>query len=226
MRATTLLLSASAGALIALGATAAPAFAGTLPPPGVEVGSLFVSTGQAVAGDIVHVSGSCPMAPAGAALPTIVSVTSTGFTGPETFSRTDPYAFDGTALVADRPGSHLVTLTCSNGTATTVFTSTVSGPTPAPAPTPDPVVPAHPVRPVTPAPAGHTGTHSGSSTSDTGVFTVEEQQQTDSGLPWGWIAAGGLVVAGAAAAGATAFAKRRRPVSSTQDDQPTQRMHV
>lgn len=221
MRATTLLLSASAGALIACGAVTGTAFAATpapVPPSGSvspavpstpsvqEAGVVTVSSAQAAPGQTIRISGTCPTPPVGAPQPTVTSVTSAGFRGPETFSKTDPFAFDGSAVVADVPGRHQVLLTCSNGTAATAFTITGStASTGGGAPS---------------SPAGGGSAHERART-DGGVVVEEPQAQQES-LPWGWIVAGALVVAGAGAAGATAYA-RRRPTGA---DAPTERHHV
>ncbi len=225
MRPTTLLLSASAGALIAFGAVTGTAFATTpapVPPSGSvspavptrpsvqEAGAVMVSSDRAAPGQTVRISGSCPTPAAGAPQPTLTSVTSEGFRGPETFSKTDPFAFDGSAVVADAPGSHQVLLTCSNGTATTSFTVTGS------------TAPTGGVAPSTPAAGGGGGgAHERTGSGDGGVV-VEESQPQEESLPWGWIAAGGLVVAGAGAAAGTAYV-RRRPTGA---DAPTERTHV
>jgi hypothetical protein len=129
-----------AGTVLAL-STAGIAFAAPAVPTPVPTGpsapaapsqptspaAVFVSSPSARPGTTVRVSGTCALPPSGAA-PTVVSVTSPAFTGPEQFSKTDANAFDGTATIARAavPGRYAVTLTCSNSTATT--TVRVTGP--------------------------------------------------------------------------------------------------
>lgn len=235
MRTSSLLLSASAGALIACGVTvgtayaqpAVPAVPATVSPavpsqPGVaEPGAVSTSVSQAAPGQTVRVSGTCPTPPAGAPMPTVQSVTSPAFAGPESFSKTDPMAFDGTATIASSAtaGTHPVTLTCSNGTASTSITVTGGGGGPTP----------------TPTPAHHGGSTAGGTTDQTttggdqgtvDTTTVAPQvQTTEGGLPWGWIAAGAVVVLGGGAG--VYAATRRRGAADPGDgaDAPTERLH-
>ncbi|WP_369253184.1 hypothetical protein [Geodermatophilus amargosae] len=218
MRTSTLLLSASAGALLTLGAAGGTALAdpGT-PTAAAEPGAVSVSVASAAPGQTVRVSGTCPT-PSDGSQPEVQSVTSTAFTGPETFSKTDPTAFDGTATIAQdaAAGAHPVLLTCSNGTASTTVTVTGGGsPTPTPTPTPEP----------TPAPSGgaaggnaaggaDTGTGPGAGSEDgtadggAGGDVVVESQGGSGDVPWGWVTAGGIVVLGAGVG--TTYALTRR----------------
>jgi hypothetical protein len=238
VRTTSLLLSASVGAVLAMGVTVLPASAATavpavpsspqpsaIPavpatPTPVEAGYVSVSPASVAPGGSVRVSGTCPEPPAGAPEPTVQSVTSAAFTGQEAFSKTDPMAFDGTATVASSAaaGSHPVLLTCSNGTATGSVTVTGggSGPTPVPAP----------------HPSGHSSGSDGGSAGETthgGVFAVATdtpaapEQPAESGTPWGWIAGGVAVVVVAGGGAAYAATRRRRGGDA---DTPTQQMHL
>ncbi|ODU04340.1 MAG: hypothetical protein ABS81_10565 [Pseudonocardia sp. SCN 72-86] len=69
-------------------------------PANLEAGFVSVSTPQAAPAATIRVSGTCPTPPAGAAQPVVRSVTSPAFSGPESFSETDPMAFDGTATIS------------------------------------------------------------------------------------------------------------------------------
>jgi hypothetical protein len=127
MRPSTAVLGAAAGLTLALGAAgtaaAAPATAPSAPATAAaSPAAVFVSSPTAAPGQTVHVDGTCAL-PASGPMPTVVSVTSPAFTGPEVFTKTDPDAFDGTATVRSNAaaGTYTVTLTCSNGTATTSF---------------------------------------------------------------------------------------------------------
>jgi hypothetical protein len=160
----------------------------TTPAQPSSPAAVFVSSPSAQPGTTVHVSGTCALPPSGA-LPTVVSVNSPAFTGPEKFSKTDPDAFDGTATIARTaaPGHYIVALTCSNSTATTELR--VIGPD-RPAggsghAAAAPAVPAVPAAPVVPAvaPAVHT-------------------QDGPSDEPWLGVGIGLLTIG---AAGATAF---------------------
>jgi hypothetical protein len=145
MRPSTTVLGAAAGLVLALGwagtagaATIAPTpTAGTTSPAAV-----FVSSPTAAPGQTVHVDGTCAL-PSSGPMPTVVSVTSPAFTGPEVFSKTDPDAFDGTATIRSNAasGSYTVTLTCSNGTATTGFRVVAASGGNSGAVTPNPVAP-------------------------------------------------------------------------------------
>jgi len=125
MRTSTAVIGAAAGLVLAFGiagtagAATAPAAATPTTPAGTPA-AVFISSPTATPGQTVHVDGTCAL-PASGPMPTVVSVTSPAFTGPETFSKTDPDAFDGTATIRSNtvPGTYTVTLTCSNGTATT-----------------------------------------------------------------------------------------------------------
>lgn len=196
---TTTLAGVFAGAILTLstagiafaapaGPTAAPA-GPTAPSQSVSPAAVFVSSPSAQPGTTVHVSGTCAL-PASGAMPTVVSVNSPVFTGPEQFSKTDPNAFDGTATIARTavPGRYTVALTCSNSTATTAVR--VIGPD-RPAgdsghAAADPVVPAAPV-------VHHHATRA-------------VQAQDRSGEPWLGI---GVGVLGIAAAGAASFVVTR-----------------
>jgi hypothetical protein len=94
----------------------------TAPSQPSSPAAVFVSSASVRPGTTVHVSGTCALPASGtAAMPTVVSVTSPAFAGPERFSKTDPDAFDGTATIAPTadPGYYPVMLTCSNSTAST-----------------------------------------------------------------------------------------------------------
>lgn len=239
MRTTSLLLSASVGAVLAMGVAVLPAYAATAvpavpsspqpsanpavpaTPTPVEAGYLSVSPASVAPGGSVRVSGTCPEPPAGAPEPTVQSVTSAAFTGQETFSKTDPMAFDGTATVASSAtaGSHPVLLTCSNGTATGSVTVAGGGAGPTPAPAPHPAGGGS-------TPSGHS---SGGESAQGGVFAVTAdspvvtEEPTEHGTPWGWIAGGVAVVVVAGGGAAYAATRRRRGGDA---DAPTQRMHL
>jgi hypothetical protein len=126
MRTSTAVTGAAAGLALALGlagtagAATAPELAAATPTTAAGTpAAVFVSSPTATPGQTIHVDGTCAL-PASGPMPTVVSVTSPAFTGPENFSKTDPDAFDGTATIRSNaaPGSYTVTLTCSNGTAT------------------------------------------------------------------------------------------------------------
>jgi hypothetical protein len=228
VRTTSLLLSASVGAVLAMGVTVLPASAATavpavpsspqpsaIPavpatPTPVEAGYVSVSPASVAPGGSVRVSGTCPEPPAGAPEPTVQSVTSAAFTGQEAFSKTDPMAFDGTATVASSAtaGAHPVLLTCSNGTATGSVTVTGGGAGP------------------TPTPAPHHSSTTGETTHG-GVFAVTAdtpaapEQPAESGTPWGWIAGGVAVVVVAGGGAAYAATRRRRPADP---DAPTEQL--
>ena len=121
MRKITTTLAVAAGAVLTL-STAGIALAAPAAPTAASPAAVFVSSGSAKPGTTVHVSGTCAL-PASGAMPTVSSVVSPAFTGPERFSKTDPDAFDGTATIdpAAGPGIYTVTLTCSNSTATTTL---------------------------------------------------------------------------------------------------------
>jgi hypothetical protein len=121
MRPSTAVLGAAAGLTLALGVTGTALAAAPTPTTApASPAAVFVSSPTAVPGQTVHVDGTCAL-PASGPMPTVVSVTSAAFTGPEVFTKTDPDAFDGTATVRSNAaaGSYTVTLTCSNGTAAT-----------------------------------------------------------------------------------------------------------
>jgi hypothetical protein len=136
MRTSTAVVGAAAGLVLAFGIAGIAGTAGTAgaattpelaaPSPTAAAGSpaaVFVSSPTVTPGQTIHVDGTCAL-PAGGPMPTVVSVASPAFTGPERFSKTDPDAFDGTATIRSTapPGAYTVTLTCSNGTATTGLT--------------------------------------------------------------------------------------------------------
>ena len=225
MRTSTILLTASAGAALTLAlpgtALADPAAASA---EVMSDAALTVSPGTAAPGTSVRISGTCATPTDSDALPTVQSVTSDAFTAPEAFSKTDPTAFDGTATIAQHaaPGAHTVTLTCSNGTATTTVTVGGGSPTPAPAPAPAPSS-----APGTAAGgdgaggdgAGGDGAASADevgaqlpagTSAEPGPDAVGRARAEDGDVPWGWITAGGIVVAGTAAGG-TSLLVRRRP---------------
>jgi hypothetical protein len=231
VRTTSLVLSASIGAIVTLAVSTGTAWADPVPAdPGTapttsptasavqEPGYVSVSVSEAAPGQTVRVSGTCPTPPVGAALPVVESVTSPAFAGPEKFAKTHPMAFDGTATIARSAaaGSSPVTLTCSNGTATTTFTVTNGG-----EPTP------------TPSHHGSSGTHGtaagGDATTDTrtdgGVVVVVENQPV--GVPWGWITTGVLVVFGGGAG--SAYLLSRRGTRADENDSvstPNEHLHV
>ena len=124
MRTSTAVTGAAAGLVLAFGiagtaGAAAPAQASPTNAAGSPA-AVFVSSPTAAPGQTIHVDGTCAL-PASGPMPKVISVTSPAFTGPENFSKTDPDAFDGTATIRSdaAPGSYTVTLTCSNGSATT-----------------------------------------------------------------------------------------------------------
>ena len=197
MRPSTVLAGTAAGAVLALGtagvALAAPAATPSAgPSAAASPAAVFVSPGAAAPGQVVRISGTCAL-PATDALPTVVSVTSPAFAGSERFSKTDPNAFDGTATLANvRAGSYTVTLTCSNGTATTsVRVLAASGGTGGNATPATPVLPA----PATQVPAA----------SAAPAEVPAEQSGSDSH----WVGAG-IAVLAVAAAGATGFVATSR----------------
>ena len=228
MRTTSLLTTVSAGTFLVLAlstgtAMADPADGGTSATGGAaEPGVVSVSPSAAAPGSSVRISGTCPTSSDGSGEPTVHSVTSDAFTGSESFSKTDPTAFDGTATIARgaAAGEHTVQLTCSNGTASTAVTVTGSS-TPSPDPSGngagangsgsggDPVagggsgVQPAPVAGTGPAMDADTGAGSGDSTS------VALEEPSDSSTPWGWITAGGVVVVAAAAGGTYQLTRRR-----------------
>ncbi len=224
MRATTFFVPVVTGALLALGTSASPALAAA-PTPALntiapatalqqEAGWLNVSSSTVAPGQTVGVTGTCPTPPAGAPTPVLLSVTSDAFVSPAVFSRNDPMAFVGKATITQNPArtSHQVLLRCSNGVAVDAVTVT-GGAGPAPA---QPTAPAH----------HQTGpSHEGVEAGTEHRPVVREEDQQRSGLPWGWITAGALVVAGAGAA--TAFGVSRRRSSATpNDEQPRSRTGV
>jgi hypothetical protein len=235
MRTKTLLTTAAAGTFLVLTLSTGSAMAdptdGSTDSPGgaAEPGVVSVSPSDAATGSSVRISGTCPTAADGAGDPSVQSVTSDAFTGPESFSKTDPTAFDGTATIAHgaAAGDHSVLLTCSNGTASTTVTVT-GGSTPDPAPSGN----------------GSGGNGSGNGANgngssggtegtggDSGALPASEggagaemstnagagsgdgasvvDGSSDSGAPWGWITAGGIVVIGAAAGATYALTRRR-----------------
>jgi hypothetical protein len=198
MRPSTAVLGAAAGLTLALGA-AGTAFAAA-PAPSPAAGSpaaVFVSSPTAVPGQTVRVDGTCAL-PASGPMPTVVSVTSPAFTGPEVFSKTDPDAFDGTATVRSdaTPGPYTVTLTCSNGTATTSFRVLAASGGNSGGGTPAPVQPsgapsaAPSVAPAAPAAQPESGDHGSSDSVAFGITAV--------------------AVVAAGAAGYVAVSRRRR----------------
>ncbi|MGY1753462.1 hypothetical protein [Blastococcus sp. SYSU D01042] len=216
--------AAAAGSLLVLALSTGTALAAPSPGGVAEPGAVQVSPASAAPGSSVRISGTCPTAADGAGDPVLQSVTSDAFTAPESFSKTDPTAFDGTATIARgaSAGAHDVLLTCSNGTASTTVTVTggsTAGPTPSGGGTSGTT------------PAGGSG--AGTSGAGTGGGTAPEptaaagadaeagsgsratvvDEETGSSTPWGWITAGGLVVVGAAA-GTTYLLTRRRDASS------------
>ncbi|HEV7657596.1 MAG TPA: hypothetical protein VGP36_23095 [Mycobacteriales bacterium] len=199
MRPSTVLAGTVAGTVLALGiagtALAAPAATPSAGPSAAgSPAAVFVSPGAAAPGRVVGISGTCAL-PATGTLPTVVSVTSPAFTGPERFSKTDPDAFDGTATLANvRAGSYTVTLTCSNGTATTsVRVLAASGGAGGNATPGAPAVPAPASQVPAASPAG----------------SAAPAEQSGSGSHW---VGAGIAVLAAGAAGATGFvvASRRR----------------
>ncbi|BBG04000.1 MULTISPECIES: hypothetical protein [Pseudonocardia] len=245
MRTTTLLLSASAGALIAIGASTGAALAQPTPTPipapspspavpavpaapaAAEAGFVSVSPAQVAPGGSVRVSGTCPTPPSGAPDPQVQSVVSTAFTGQESFSKTDPMAFDGTATVAPTAtaGAHPVLLTCSNGSATgTVSVTAGTGP------------PAPPAGGGSGSGSGRSGatggsTGSGSAGTPGGVFAVstdtavDEEAPADDRMSWGWIVAGvAVIVAAGGGAAAHAATRRRREEQDARGDAPTRHL--
>jgi hypothetical protein len=230
MRTRPLLITVSAGTFLLLAGSTGTALAAPADPSGgaAEAGFVSVSPSSAAPGASVRISGTCPTAADGAGDPSVQSVTSDAFTGPESFSKTDPTAFDGTATIARgaSAGDHTVTLTCSNGTASGTVTVT-GGSTPSPAPSGNGsnggssgtggsgVLPA-PEPGAGSQPSANAGAGSG------GDASVAVDEQSDSGTPWGWITAGGIVVVGAAAGGTYALTRRRdtgagTPTTRTRD---------
>jgi len=216
MRTSPLLITAAAGTFLLLAASTGTALATPADPTGgaAEPGFVSVSPSSAAPGASVRISGTCPTAADGAGDPSVQSVRSEAFAGPESFSKTDPTAFDGTATIASGApaGSYTVTLTCNNGTASGAVTVS-GGSTPAP------------------EPSGN-GSNGGSNGTGTGVLPAPEpgtggqpranaaegggdgesgavDEESDSSTPWGWITAGGIVVVGAAAGGTYALTRRR-----------------
>jgi hypothetical protein len=206
MRTSTLFAGIAASAALSLGlvgvASAAPATTTT-----TSSAAVFVSPTSAAPGASVQISGTCAMPTSGTTFPTVTSVTSPAFSGGATFTNPAPDSFSGTAKISTSAtaGSYPVTLTCSNGTATS--TVQVSGGSSKP----------------TPAPTGD-GTHHGSTTGDGGATgeystgtadgsdttTVTEQAPADQDPGWnGWEIAG-VVALGAAAAGVGGYAVARR----------------
>jgi hypothetical protein len=179
--------------------------------PAVSPAALFVSPTSSAAGQTVQVSGTCAMPTDGTAFPTVTSVTSPAFSGAVTFINRAPDSFSGTATIgaSATDGSYPVTLTCSNGTASS--TVQVSGGSAKPTPRPVP----------TPAATGgetHRGTAgtdsgTGTGTSDDGSATTASDttdQPADQGSGWtGWEIAG-VAVLGLAAAGGGGYAVARR----------------
>jgi hypothetical protein len=182
MRPSTTVLGAAAGLVLALGwaGTAGAATTAIAPTPTAGTTSpaaVFVSSPTAAPGQTVHVDGTCAL-PSSGPMPTVVSVTSPAFTGPEVFSKTDPDAFDGTATIRSNAaaGSYTVTLTCSNGTATTDFRVVAASGGNSGAVTPNPVAPsvAPPAAPSAPAtqPAAAPANHSSGDSVALGVTGI------------------------------------------------------
>ena len=187
MRTSTAVIGAAAGLALAFGiagtaGAAAPDQAAPSPSTAGSPAAVFVSTPTATPGQTVRVDGTCAL-PATGPLPTVVSVTSPAFTDPEVFSKTDPNAFDGTATVRSNaaPGPYPVTLTCSNGTATTTFqvvpghggnsgggTSGTNSGSNAGGSGETPIAPANPAQ----APAAQPADHSGNDSIAIGVTAV------------------------------------------------------
>jgi hypothetical protein len=180
MRPSTTVLGAAAGLVLALGwaGTAGAATTAPTPTPAPTAGTVspaavFVSAPTAAPGQTVRVDGTCAL-PASGPMPTVVSVTSPAFTGPEVFTKTDPNAFDGTATVrsAATAGTYTVTLTCSNGTATTNFRVVPAGGNSG-AVTPNPVAPSAPAAPpASAAPAAQPADHSADDSIALGVAVI------------------------------------------------------
>ena len=233
MRTKPLLTTASAGTFLVLAlstgtAMADPADGSDSPGGAAEAGVVSVSPSGAAPGTSVRVSGTCPTAADGAGDPSVQSVTSDAFTGSESFSKTDPTAFDGTATIAHdaAAGDHTVLLTCSNGTATTTVTVNGGSGTPGPAPSGDGTgsgtgsgagsgagsggdpgaLPAPGAGPDAGA-AGEMTANAGAGSGDGTSVAIDEG--SGSSTPWGWITAGGIIVVGAAAGGTYALTRRR-----------------
>jgi hypothetical protein len=209
MRTSTFFAGIAASAALSLGlvgvASAAPATT-----TAASAAALFVSPTSAAPGASVQISGTCAMPTSGTDFPTLTSVTSPAFSGPAAFVNRAPDSFSGTATISSAAptGSYPVTLTCSNGTASSTVQVTGGSAKP------------------NPAPAGggtqhsstagdRSGTEGGAYSADSGTVdgsdtTVTEQVPADQDTGWsGWEIAG-VAVLGAAAAGVGGYAVARR----------------
>jgi hypothetical protein len=211
MRTSTLFAGIAASAALSLGlvgvASAAPA--GPTGPTADSPAAVFASPTSAVPGATVQISGTCAMPTSGTDFPTVTSVTSPAFSAPASFINKAPDSFSGTATIssAAAAGSYPITLTCSNGSASSTVQVTGGSSKP------------------NPAPAGggthHSSTTEGSSGTGSGEYSTgsgtvdgsdttvtEEAPAQDPG--WnGWEIAG-VAALGAAAAGAGGYAVARR----------------
>lgn len=205
---TTTLAGVAAGAVLTL-STAGIALAAPAAPTAASPAAVFVSSGSAQPGTTVHVSGTCAL-PASGAMPTVSSVVSPAFTGPERFSKTDPDAFDGTATIdpAAGPGIYTVTLTCSNSRATTEL-RVLGSDRPAHNSGHAAAVPLAPARPAgrDNAPAAHDNAPAAHNAPAAGDNSPVVQAQDDpSDQPWLGV---GVSVLAIAAAGAAVFVVAR-----------------